>query len=158
MAAWIHLIYYSMMPFIPRVIVIFLDIEILWLFLTLLSVHRFCSFLFRTPTWLNGFIRYFIAWWPSLWWNLSVWILKQMKMGDFTAVFLTFQLNIDYVHHNLEFLHGWLDLSDISKHDDLYLRDETCLFGFWKKWKLKAIFSYISTVQRFRTSHLDNKM
>ena len=107
-----------------------------WYFLVYID---FVSIL-RTPIWLDGFIRHIIPWWPiCLGWSLCVWILKQMKLGDFIAVFLTFQMNIDYVHNNFELLHGWLDLSDISKHGDLYLRDEICLFVFWKK-KLGVIF------------------
>ena len=88
--------------------------EILWQFFILLSEHRLCASGLRTPTWMDGFIWYFTAWWPvSLGWNLSAWILKNMKCGDFMAVFLTFQLNIDFVHLNAGLLlHGWMDLYD----------------------------------------------
>ena len=107
-------------------------LEILWQFFILLSEHRLCAFGLRTLTWQDGFIWYLTAWWPiSPRWNLSAWILKNMKFGDYMAVFLTFQLSEHRFCTSQHRTPTWMDGFIWWRcFKDLDLRDDWCIPGF----------------------------
>ena len=149
MAAWIHLIFYSMITYNLGMVHVFLEfIEVEnWRFHGRFS----CVLLsfFKLKIYIEARISEMATWIHLIFYSMMSYIrgmlvifihIVKNENWRFYGNFSYFWVNIDFVHLDSELRYGWMDSSDILQHDDLYLWDETCLHGKWN-WILYSCFS-----------------
>ena len=95
---------------------------------------------------LDGFIWYFTGSWPiSVGLCPSFQILKKVKIGNFTAVFLKKKLphfKMSQLCSETILRNGLMDSCESFQQNDQHSRDDICFFRLWKKWKLVILWQF----------------